>query len=443
MAYFATALFFLLVAEGLMAAGFGFPQAPLQAPETLILVHVAAIGWLSLLMCGALFQFLPVLVAQPLHDNHSPLAALGLLVAGLIALVLGFLQLDGLIGPGAPCLPIGGALLGAGFALAIWNLACTLWAAPKRPLPSRFVAVGLVSLAATAGLGIVFALVLGGATTSPAMLRLTPAALPLHVVAGLGGWLTFAAMGVSYRLLAMFMLAPELDRLSTRLALYFGAASLAVAIVGGVAVILLEARLGPVLLAAGALGLAALAVYGRDIRYLYKARKRPKIELNSRIATLAFASLAAAVVLTLALLALGRLADHVGAVVFLVAFGWLTGLGLSKLYKIVAFLTWLECYGPVLGKAQTPRVQDLVVEPRAVKWFWLYFGTAWIGAVALLLGQGRAFQGCAGAMLFATAGVIAHLVRTRRLANVDTPRRLPQGARRPRLLFAQVERTRS
>jgi hypothetical protein len=434
MAYFAAALFFLLAAEGLMAVGFGFPQASLQAPETLILVHVVAIGWLSLLMCGALFQFLPVLVAQPLHDNRSPAAALALLICGLVALILGFLQLDGKIAPRPPLLPIGGALLGAGFAMAVWNLARTLWAAPTRPLSSRFVGAGLVSLVAAAALGIVFTLVLGGAATYGPMLLLTPTALPLHLVAGLGGWLTFAAMGVSYRLLAMFMLAPELDRLSTRLALSLGAAALAVAIVGGVVAILLEGPLALVLLAAGGLGLAALTAYGWDVRYLYRARKRPKIELNSRMAALAFASLAAAVGLALALLALGRLTDHLGAVVFLSAFGWLTGLGLSQLYKIVAFLTWLECYGPVLGKAPTPRVQDLVVEARAVKWFGLYFLAVWIGAAALLLGQGRAFQASAVAMLVATAGLIAQLVRTRRLADVAPAVRLPQGVRRPGLL---------
>jgi hypothetical protein len=152
------------------------------------------------------------------------------------------------------------------------------------------------------------------------------------------------------------------------------------------------------------------------------------------MAALAFASLAAAVGLALALLALGRLTDHLGAVVFLSAFGWLTGLGLSQLYKIVAFLTWLECYGPVLGKAPTPRVQDLVVEARAVKWFGLYFLAVWIGAAALLLGQGRAFQASAVAMLVATAGLIAQLVRTRRLADVAPAVRLPQGVRRPGLL---------
>jgi hypothetical protein len=48
--------------------------------------------------------------------------------------------------------------------------------------------------------------VLSGATTQADLLELTAAGIPIHVIAGLGGWLTFTAMGVSYRLLAMFML---------------------------------------------------------------------------------------------------------------------------------------------------------------------------------------------------------------------------------------------
>lgn len=441
MSYFAAALLSLVAAEALMVLGFGFPHAALRAPETLIVVHIVAIGWLSLLMCGALFQFVPVLVAQPLHSNSLPLPALVALVAGLAALILGFLQLAGQVDPAPPCFALAGALLGLGFALVLWNLARTLAAARTRPVPARFVIVGLVALATTAALGIVFALVLGGSTDYEPLVALTGAGLPLHVIAGLGGWLTFTAMGVSYRLLAMFMLAPELERRGTRGALWLGAAALTCAVVGGAVVVLLGGALDVALTAAGVLGLAALALYGRDIVHLYRARKRPRIELNSRMAVLALASLAASAVLIVALLALGRLEAHAGAVAFLVAFGWLSGLGLAKLYKIVAFLTWLECYGPVLGKMQTPRVQDLVDEPRAMKWFWLYFAAAWAGALALLAGGALAFQASAAIMLVATAGIVAQLVRTRRLADVSGALRLPHGAHRPRLLFTPSPQT--
>ena len=90
MSYFAAALVALLAAESLMAAGWGFPNAPIGAPATLLLVHLVVLGWLSLLLCGALFQFVPVLIARPLHSATLPLPALVLLLGGLAA--LGYLQ---------------------------------------------------------------------------------------------------------------------------------------------------------------------------------------------------------------------------------------------------------------------------------------------------------------------------------------------------------------
>jgi len=441
LSYFAVALLALMAAEVMMAAGYGYPHTGLRAPETLILVHVVTIGWLSLLMCGALFQFLPVLLARPLYSDRLALPALILLVAGLAALILGFLQLAGRVDPDLPCLALGGLLLGAGFALVLWNLARTVAAAQTVPLQAQFVIAGLLSVAATAAFGIVFTLMLGGVSSYEPFAVLTGAGLPLHIIAGLGGWLTFTAMGVSYRLLAMFMLAPETDRWSTRAALWLGVAALSIAVVGGTLAILTGGGLTAVLLAAGGVGLTALAFYGGDILHLYRARKRRNIELNSRMAVLAFASLAACIVLCVAALALGQLTEHVDAIVFLAAFGWLTGLGLAQLYKIVAFLTWLECYGPVLGKAPTPRVQDLVVEARAGKWFVLYFIAVWAGAATLVAGYPLIFRLSAAMMLVATVGILAQLVRTRRLADVKAALRLPQGAQQPRLLYALSRQT--
>jgi hypothetical protein len=435
LSYFAAALACLVAAEGLMLAGVGYPAAPVAAPQSLILVHVVAIGWLSLLMCGALFQFVPVLIARPLAFPSLPLPALACLVAGLGALILGFLRLAGAMPPALPWLPTAALLLGTGFAIVLWTLGATLWRARPLVLPARFVATGLVCVAATVFFGIVFALTLAGGATSPRLRALASYGLPIHIAAGLGGWLTFTAMGVSYRLLAMFMLAPEQDGATTRWALRLGIAALALVVGGGVAAIAAGSGLRTVLVVATLAGLASLALYARDIVGLYRARKRRVVELNSRMAAVALGFLAAFVVLAIACALLGMLGRAAGALLFLLAFGWLTGLALAKLYKIVAFLTWLECYGPVLGKAETPRVQDLVDEARAIKWFRLHFAAVAVGTVCLAVDASGAFRAAVLAMLVATLGIVVELVRTRRLANVAAASRLPEGARRPHLLF--------
>lgn len=436
MSYFVAALAALLLAEGLMAAGYGYPSTSVQSPQTLVVVHIVTIGWLSLLMCGALFQFVPVLINRPLFSNFLTMLALLCLLGGLVALLLGFLLLDGKVAGILPIFPIASILLGLGFALVIWNLARTLVSGWPLPLPARFVGVGLACVAATATLGIAFALVRGSVTDNAYLIELTVQGVTLHAIAGFGGWLTLSAMGVSYRLFAMFMLAPELDRRGTRLALHLAACALVIAVPGGVLAVLTGKSINPVLLVAGGVGLGALGLYGRDMLYLYRARKRRMIELNTRMAVLAFASLGLTVLLVPILAGLGALERHVAVVVFLAAFGWLSGLGLAMLYKIVPFLTWLECYGPVLGKKATPRVQDLVVENRAEKWFLLYFASVWAGAAALLYGHSPAFQAAAAGMFVATAGIAVQLLRARRLLYVSAEARFPEGAHRPGLLYS-------
>ncbi|MHB1617788.1 MAG: hypothetical protein ACYCUX_11055 [Metallibacterium sp.] len=438
MTYFAVALVALLTAEILMSVGWGYPNAVLAAPSTLVLVHLVTLGWLSLLLCGALFQFVPVLVAKPLRHPQLPLITLLLLVAGILTLLLGFLGLRGTLSARWALFPIASTLLAVGFGLVLWNLGRTLASARPLTLPARFVVVGLLSLVATVALGITFALVLGADVTAPFAVRLFAYGLPLHIVAGLGGWLSLTAMGVSYRLLAMFMLASESARRSTRAVLLFGAGALGVTVLGGTVVIGFDHGIAAVLAVAALPGLLAIALYVHDLVHLYRTRKRV-IELNSRMAAAAMASLAIAAVLLIVLAGTESLTRNAGALVFLILFGWLSGLGLAMLYKIIPFLTWLECYGPVLGRAPTPRVQDLVAEQHARKWFALYFAAVWIGTGALLDHAAGLFRVAAALQLIATAGITVQLIRARRLIDVPAPVRFPDGSRRPALVFAALD----
>lgn len=434
MIYFATALAALILSEILMTAGFGFPSDPLRAPQTLVVVHLVAIGWLSLLMCGALFQFVPVLIARPLHSDILPLPAFGFLALGLCGLLAGFLQLAGIFTFAPLLLPHGAVLLAIGFGIVLYNLARTLWPARPLQLPARFVVVALTALVAVVTFGVIFSFSYAALAGSGAFVLIAEHGLALHVIAGIGGWLSFTAMGVSYRLLAMFMLAPETAGPRTHAVFWLGTVALGVTILGGLALLLAHLGILAALLAGAVLGGVGIALYCADIVHLYRARRRPIIELNSQMAGFAVASLAGCVVLTLALLAFGQFLDHLGAVVFLAAFGWLSGLGLAKLYKIVAFLTWLECYGPVLGKTATPRVQDLVVEPRTRRWFGLYYLAVWGATIAMLIAQPVAFRVAAALMLAATLVIAAQLVRIRLLSDVAGDKRFPEGVRQPHLL---------
>jgi hypothetical protein len=434
MSYFAVALAWLFVALALMAAGVGYPAAHLASPDTLVLVHVVCIGWLSVAMCGALFQFVPVLVAKPLFSEKWILPALGLLTAGLVALLAGFLGLGGRLPAWLWLLPTGAVLLIAGFGLAIVDLGLTAWLRPTGP--ASFVLAGLASLCATVAFGAIFAFAHAGwgGTVGEAIL---PAGVPLHAIAGVGGWLTLTAMGVSYRLLSMFMLSPDVDERRSRMTLTAGALAIAVTVAGGIVAIWLFSGLNVVLSIAAALGLAATALYGRDVIGIFNARKRRQLELNTRMAVLSFVSLAAVALLGVVLGLTGGFAAHVGAFAFLAGFGWLSGLVLAKLYKIVAFLTWLETYGPVMGRIPTPRVQDLVAEARASKWFVIYYAAVWFGTLMLLAGQPSAFRLAAAMMTVGLVGIVREVIRARRLADVARPLRLPDGAIAPRLLFAR------
>ena len=436
MTYFVTAIGALLVSECLMMLGYGFPSNTLQSPETLVVVHIIVIGWLSLLMCGALFQFVPVLIASPLFDNSLPLPAFAFILTGLSTLVAGFLSLNGTIHASVWLLPTAAGFLVSGFALVIYNLGRTLWTVRPLPLPAKFVVVGLCSLVITILLGALFASSFTSLITSETLLSVANNGVPFHAVAGIAGWLTFAAIGVSYRLLAMFMLAPEYEHTKARGVFWTGATALAVTLISGLTLLAIGKPVSPAAFLGGVLALTALALYGTDMIHLYKKRKRRIIELNSQMAALALTSLVASAVLALGLIGLNLLPQYIAALGFLIVFGWLSGLGLAKLYKIIAFLTWLESFGPIIGKVSIPRVQDLVVEPQARKWFYLYFLSTWSATSTLLTSNSNFFRFATGAMLISSLGIAGHLARTRLLLNIRRKDGLPNGAKIPHFLFS-------
>ncbi|MBX6377854.1 MAG: hypothetical protein IRY95_04820, partial [Clostridia bacterium] len=248
MAYFGAALVGFVAAQAAVAFGWAYPAAGLTAPATLATVHVVTVGWLTVLILGALHQFVPVITARPLTSEAVAGWALVAVEAGLAAMVAGFLGLSGGlpgalsgasrgVAPTSLWLPVGGSLVVAGVTSAAVNLARNFWRARPLPLAARFVAAGLGFLVATVLLGLVLALALAwpGGLAPDHLAVVLARGLPLHLLAGIGGWFTLTAMGVAYKLLAMFTLAPEDRGAAGRWAFDLTAGGLALAWLGGVA----------------------------------------------------------------------------------------------------------------------------------------------------------------------------------------------------------------
>lgn len=432
--HFGVALSFFLLAQLIMVAGGTFPATALSAPTTLAAVHFLTIGWLTVLMLGALHQFIPVITAQGEVAGSSALVSLVAIVLGLGGMEAGFLTLDARLPPATLiALPLGGILVLIGVAIAAVSLSRTLWQARPLPFSARFVAAGLVFLFIALGMGIV----LGCAFSSPKLVPWSGAftdGLRLHLFAGLIGWFMLTAIGVSYRLLSMFTLAPE-ERGP------LGIAVLILIVAGLAATWLLDLAgvLGaPIpdiaLVAAGAATGLGIALYLVDMVRLYRARRRHKLELNTGMALPALVALALSILFA-GYLAIGGITEPaLGALGYLFLFGWLSGLALSQLYKIVPFLTWLERYGSLLGKQAVPRVQDLVDEHRDRPWFVVYFIAVAAGTLFAVLDWPIFWRVAVLVHLLATLMILRALWLVRHgmpRSSPATPAGLPVAARPP------------
>ncbi|MBX5473247.1 MAG: hypothetical protein IRZ23_12375, partial [Acetobacteraceae bacterium] len=332
---------------------------------------------------------------------------------GLAGMVLGFFLLGS---PLAALLPAGGSLVVIGILAGILNLAVPL--ARRRPLPlsARFIIAGLALLFLTVSLGLAFALALTVPAAAQALGPMLANGVADHALAGLGGWFTLTAIGVSYELLPMFMLAPH-ERGAWGNAV-FGTAILgfAAALLGGFESIKL--------LGQAAIGLAIL-LYLIDIARLYRDRKRRQIELHNQAAIGAFISLGIALVLALAAALSHGWTRAAPGLLFVVLFGWLSGLGLSQLYKIIPFLAWLARFGRRLGRGPVPRVQDLVNERYARYVFVAYFAAIAVGAAAAWLDLAPLLRGAIAVSLVATALLAREYRRAWRGHYAQTPRPAP------------------
>lgn len=340
---FAAALAFLaLGAAGLIAVAPELAAGYYPSQRVIGVAHLFTLGWITTSIMGALYQFLPVALGEPIRSRRVARATFAVYVPGLAAFVAGF-------GLGASGVMLAGAAtLGAGVLLFVGNLGATLARSARRDVTWWALAGASVFLVVTLALGLALAGNLRWGYMAES--RLTAVGVHLHVA--IAGWVLLVMVGVAHRLLPMFLLSHGAGD-------GFARASVALLIAGAGALTVLHhappllSRWLPALLLAG-----GLACFLAQARRFYRRRHRPALDPGMRLAAAGLVLLGMGLVLAGPVLAGAASARVATAYVLALVLG-ISLFVAAHYYKIVPFLIWYHRFGPLAGRRPVPRVAEL------------------------------------------------------------------------------------
>lgn len=329
--FFLAAPLFLLLAALLLLWQGPDALAARISPVAIAIAHLFALGFMALVMMGAMMQMLPVLQGSPVPAPRSTAAA------SLAGVGLGTLALTSGFAFGEQALIRAGVFaLAFGFLVFVSAVLVCLARAPNQSHTVRAMWIAVVSLAITIGLGIVLASLFGWGV-SPS----NPSAHSLHPGWSLLGWTGLLVVGVAYELVPMLQMTPAYPKPMVR---YFGAAVLGLLVLWSAALWAGDGRWGAFAVAC-AVGLAAAyALFAVATLVLQRRRRRRLPDVTLDFWRVGMGSLILACILWGARVALpGAWPESVDLLIGVLAMFGFAGFVISgMLYKIMPFLAWFH-----------------------------------------------------------------------------------------------------
>ena len=388
------ALFFAagwIIAKPAILASYHYSQYVIAA------THLVVLGFICTVVMGAMYQLVPVALETKLYSERLAKWQFVFHVVGFVGMVWMFNVWD--------MKQVGhfGSVLALGVGLFVCNMARTLWRVPKWNFVATAITAALVwfSLTIFVGLSIAAAKcvyesteglattegvkqVVGGLRIVAGIVSRFDAIGAMHAHAHLGvvGFFVLLIVGVSYRLIPMFMLTEVQSKRRAALSILL----LNVGLAGSVVTILLRS---PLKLMFASIAVGGLACFGWELRAMLRARKRPVLDWGLKSFLVAIAMLIPVCLLALVLswpgLPLKQFFSMLENVYgFLGLFGVVTLAILGMLHKILPFLVWFGVYSPHVGRAKLPLTSHMVSERAQAGGLATYLAALAIIAVAIL-----------------------------------------------------------
>ncbi len=409
--HFAAAMLYLLAgAVGLVWIAPELAHGNYLSPHVAGVTHLFTLGWLTTAIFGALYQLLPVALSAPIRWLRVGHASFWTFAPGVGLFACG-------VAVSTPAVQhVGITLVAVGIALAVTNIAATLPRARRRDVTWAAILLAITFLSSTLVLGVVLLHNLHTGFIAAARTRV----LATHLHVAIVGWVLITIVGVSHRLLPMFLLAHGADTRWTRRALILLAVGVPLLALGLTTHFTVFAWIGVALLEAG------FAHFVRQVRAFHSVRVRKKIDPGMRFPMVALAFLIFAAALGPVLLAIGSRATRVGtAYVLSGLLGGVVMYVVGFFYKIVPLLSWTAHYRGQMSRPGVPTVAEMYSARAARVQLAMMAASVIVLLVAIALASSIAAY--AGAVLF-LAGVLVFVTQLATVARGGPRQRVAQEA---------------
>ena len=383
--FFTAAPLFLLLAALMLVSGADNPFANMRSPALLAATHCITLGFMAMVMLGAMQQILPVVIGCPMPASRVTAWLTFLpLISGALLLPAGFML-------GKPVLlNLAWPLLGLAFTTFIIASLISLARSPAYNATKTAILLSVIALGGAITLGMLLAH--GYATGSP----LPYAELSIaHIGLSLGGWVMLLIIGVSFQVVPMFQLTPNYPKwLGNGLT-----PAVFIALLLSLLSLLLEPMPQWAAIVAQSLFWFLAGSYAVATLWLQNKRRRRVADAALSFFQTGMAALLCAAPFALATLLFPDI-DHLATLsALLFMLGFAMSLMHGMLYKIVPFLVWFHLFrGGV--KSGVPNMKQIIPET----WMWrhlqLHRGTLlaalfapWWNAATWLVALGLLLQG--------------------------------------------------
>ena len=347
-------------------------------PRILGLTHMLVLGWVSIIIFGALYQLIPVVMEVKLYSEKMTYVSFISLGLGNLLLVGGFWH--HYTSPGLSVI-VGGSLIVIGVLFFVANALLTAKTSSVKTTENNFIIASIFWLLATVlfGLFILLNNRFGFISISPLNL------LKAHASIGLIGWFMMLVMGVASTLLPMFFIVHNLNKKFIRASFY--ATNLGL----GIFFVSVLFQLSFWIISASAIAIfVGIFLFVRYNYDAYKRRLRKKLDIGMKLSVSSFLLLAVSILSGIMVFVSPFLFPTM-ITAFSIVFGFslllgfFTALILGQMYKTLPFIVWLVRYQDKVGKFKTPLPADLYSEKAAHAHYYSFVLGAFLAIIGILL----------------------------------------------------------